>query len=143
MNDLEIARNKLHKEHAAMIMVKDGDIIFVTHSHRISGFLEAINTLGGKLECASVADRVAGKAVALLCAFIKAKDVYAETLSKKAKTFFDDNGIPCEWEELVENILDPVKVGPCPFEEISKNISNPSEAYVTFRNLQKSLICRD
>ena len=139
MNDLEIAKEHLHRAQAAIAIVKNGEIVFETRSHRISGFLEAIDRLGSRLEYSSIADRVAGKAVALLCVYIGAKAVYADVLSKKAKTVFDDNRITYESKELVENILDASKSKLCPFEERAKDILDPNEAYQAFRKLQKTL----
>lgn len=139
MSDLEKAKKQLFAKHAAMVMVKDGYVVFETSSHRISGFLEAIDRFSPKLKGASVADRVAGKAVALLCVFVGAKAIYADVMSKKAKTVFNDNEIACEWKELVDNILDLSKSKLCPFEERASSISDPRSAYEAFRKLQKTL----
>ena len=119
--------------------MKNGEVLFETGSHLISGFLAAIEQLGDRLEGASVADRVAGKAIALLCVYAGISNVYAEVVSKKAIAAFDENGIPCEWEELVDNILDLNRTGVCPFEKAAADISDPESAYNTFKALQRSL----
>jgi hypothetical protein len=139
MNDLEIAKHMLYKKGLTLAMVKNGEVLFETRSHRISGFLGAIEQFGDELEGASLADRVAGKAIALLCVYVKIKEVYAEVLSKKAKIVFEQNGIPHEWKELVDNILDLNKSGVCPFEKAADGISDPKEAYKMFWALQDSL----
>ena len=139
MSDLDIAKNKLYEEELTLAIVKNGEVLFETRSHRISGFLNAIEKLGAKLKDASVADRVAGKAIALLCVYARIKEVYAEILSKKAKTVFEQNSIPHKWKELVDNILDSNKSGVCPFEKAADGISDPKDAYRVFRTLQESL----
>src|SRR3990170_2644101 len=106
MSDLDIAKSKLYEEELTLTIVKNGEVIFETDSHRISGFLGAIEQFGAKLEGASLADRVAGKAIALLCVYAKISEVYAEVLSKKAKAVFEENGISHKWRELVDNVLD-------------------------------------
>jgi hypothetical protein len=143
MNDLEIVKAQLYKNTLTLAVVKNGQTLFETRSHRISGFLDAIETLGANLKGASLADRVAGKAVALLSVFAGIKEVYAEVLSKKAKKVFEANRVLVEWKELVDNVLDLNKSGVCPFEKAAENISDPREAYSTFRTLQESLKCRD
>lgn len=135
MDDLAIARNELYEEQLTLVIVKDGAVIFKTKSHRISGFLHAIDELGGKLEGASVADRVAGKAVAFLCAYAKVKTVYAAVLSRKAHSVFKRNKIRVQWKELVDNVLDADKTGVCPFEKAAENISKADEAYIAFKSL--------
>jgi len=139
MNALEIAKHALYKKELTLTIVKNSEVIFETRSHRISGFLEAAEKFGDELQGASLADRVAGKAVALLCVYAKIKEVYAEILSKKAKAVFDQNGISCEWKELVDNILDLNKGDMCPFEKAAEGISDPADAFRRFRALQKSL----
>ena len=139
MNDIEIAKHMLYKKELTLAIVKNGEAMFETRSHRISGFLGAIEQFGDELEGASVADRVAGKAIALLCVYAKIKEVYAGVLSKKAKTVFEQNGIHHEWKELVNNVLDLNKSGVCPFEKAATGISDPKEAYRAFKALQDYL----
>ena len=139
MNDLEIAKTQLHRKELTLAIVKNGEVLFETHSHRISGFLGAIEKLGDVLEGAAVADRVAGKAIALLCVYAKISDVYAEVLSEKAKAVFEENEIRHEWKALVKNVLDLNKSGVCPFEKAAADISDPKDAYRTFKVLQESL----
>jgi hypothetical protein len=138
MSDLDTAKSRLYGEKLTFVVVKRGDVLFETDSHRISGFLGAIEQLGAKLDGASVADRVAGNAVALLCVYARIREVYAEVLSRKAKEVFEENGIPCKWKKLVDNILNLNRSGVCPFEKTAADISDPEKAYVAFKALQAS-----
>jgi len=138
MGDLDTAKSKLWNIELTLAIVKNGEVLFETDSHSISGFLDAIERFGDALEGASLADRVAGKAIALLCVHAKMKAVYAVILSKKAQTVLEENGIYHEWEHLVENILDTNKKGMCPFEKLAEQISNPKDAYKTLKALQSS-----
>jgi hypothetical protein len=143
MNDLETAKTLLTQKQLTLAIVKNGETLFETQFHRISGFLTAIEKLGKTLENASVADKVVGKAVALLCGYAGIKAVYAETLSMKAKDVLEKAGIACEWKELVDNILDTSKNDVCPFEKEAANITNPEDAYEKFKALQQKLrACR-
>ena len=139
MQDLETAKKRLNENSLALCIVKNGEIIFETASNGISGFLEAIEKFGDGLEGTSVADRVTGKAIALLCVYARVKAVYALILSKGAKSVFEKHAIHHEWNELVENILDVNKTRICPFEKLAKEISNPKNAYRRLKALQKSL----
>jgi hypothetical protein len=138
MSDVDTAKSRLFEEDLTLVIVKYGEVLFETGSHRISGFLGAIEELGVRLEGASVADRVAGKAIALLCVYAKIREVYAEVLSRKAKAVFEENGIHHEWRELVDNILDLNRSGVCPFEKAATDISDPERAYVAFKALLQS-----
>lgn len=139
MTDLDIAKTELYEEQLTLAIVKNGEVLFQTKSHRISGFLDAVEKLGDKLEGASLADRVAGKAIALLCIYAKIHEVYAAVISRKAYAVFKQNKISVQWKELVENVLDVSKNEVCPFEKTAANISDPEKAYKVFRSLRENL----
>ncbi|MEM2971078.1 MAG: DUF1893 domain-containing protein [Candidatus Bathyarchaeia archaeon] len=137
--DLILAKKRLLNEKGITLsIVKNGEIIFECSSSGISGFLEAIEKLGEKLEDASVADTIVGKAIAFLCAYAEVKNVYAVILSKMAKEILEKHKIYHEREKLVENIMD-FEADMCPFEKLTAEISNPSEAYKRLKALQNSL----
>ncbi len=139
MQDLEIAKNQLYSANLTLAIVKDGQVLFQTDAHRISGFLNAIDQLGAQLKGAVVADRVAGKALALLCVYAGIGQVYAEVLSRKAKAVFENSGVFFEGKEIVDNVLDQSKTGVCPFEKFAAEISDPNQAYSTFKDLLERL----
>jgi formylmethanofuran dehydrogenase subunit E len=137
--DLETARRRLGEKGLTLSIVKERKILFETTSHGISGFLKAIDECEDELTGASVADRVAGKAIALLSVFAKIKAVYAPILSKKAKAVFEKNGVHIEWDQLVENILNVNQKRRCPFEEAATRITDPRDAHRRLKTLQGSL----
>jgi thioredoxin 1 len=139
MRDLETAKKRLEEKRLTLSIVKDGDVIFETGSRGISGFLEAVERLGSGLEEASIADRVVGKAIALLCVYAKVKAAYAIILSEEAKSLLEKYGVYHEWDSLVESILDLGKTGMCPFERLATEISDPKDAYRRLKALQSSL----
>ncbi|MGE5575186.1 MAG: DUF1893 domain-containing protein [Ignavibacteria bacterium] len=143
MRDLEIAKKKLYENNLTLVIVKNEKVIFQTEAHRISGFLRAIEQKAAELQGAVVADKVAGKALALLCVYSGIKQVYAEILSRKAQVVFEENCIGFEWKEIVDNVLDINKSSLCPFEQVVAEISNPKESYSAFKDLlDKMKQCR-
>ena len=138
MTDLEIAKNEFYEENLTLAIVKNGALLYSTKSHRISGFLDALEKCGANLQGASLADRVVGKAVAFLCVHAKINEVYAAVLSRKAMVVFKQNNIVFHWGKLVENILDSNKAGMCPFEKATAEFSDPEKAYTTFKGLRES-----
>jgi hypothetical protein len=138
MNDSDVAKSILYQKELTLSIVKEGVVLFETGSHRISGFLGAIEEFGAELEGASVADRVVGKAIAFLCVYAGIRFVYADVLSRKAKAVLKENGVPCEWKELVDTILDVNRSDVCPFEKATADISDPKKAYAAFNALLQS-----
>lgn len=139
MEDLQIAKNRLREKRLTLSIVKEKQILFETSSHGISGFLKAIEELGEGLDKASAADKVVGKAVALLCLWAGIDAVYASVMSMEAKELFEENAVYAEWDELVGNILGNCKSATCPFERLLAKITDPAEAYKKIKALQDSL----
>jgi uncharacterized linocin/CFP29 family protein len=139
IRDLELAKRKLKENGLTLAIVKDSKVLFESKSHGVSGFLEALNKLKEKMIGASIADKVVGKAIALLCVYAGVKAVYAQTMSTKAEQFLKNYSIHLEWDTLVENILDASGKIVCPFEKAATEINNPEEAYIKFKALLKSL----
>lgn len=137
--DLEIAKIRLFENNLTLSIVKSSKVVFESRSHGIGGFLEAIEKSGDKMMGASVADKVVGKAVALLCVYAGVRAVYAGTLSIKAKTVFERNGIYLETGKIVDKILDRSGREMCPFEKASLKIDSSEEAYRKFKALMNLL----
>ena len=143
MKDLEIAKKHLREEQLTLAIVKNGQLIYRTDSRRISGFIKAIDTIGAELKGASVADKVVGKALALLCVYAGVRQVYAEVLSLKAQAIFEEYNVAFEGEQLVENVLDLNKAGVCPFEKAASLMSDPKESCAVFKTmLEKMKPCK-
>jgi hypothetical protein len=139
MQDLDLAKKQLYSKQLTLAIAKNGQVLYQTDSHRISGVIHAIDSLGTELKGASVADKVAGKALALLCIYAGVREVYAEVLSKTAKALFQEYQIDCHWQQLVDNVLDLNKTGVCPLEKAAADISNPKDSYRVFKALMEKM----
>ena len=139
MKDLEIAKKELKNKGLTLVIVKKGKIIFKTKEHKIVGFLSAIEQFGKSLECSSIADRVVGQAIALLCVYAKVKAIYGEVISNNAKKVLEKSQISIEWNSLVGDILDLEKKQVCPFELKAMSMSDPEHTYFELKNMLESL----
>jgi len=137
--DLEIAKKALHGKNLTLAIVKESKLLFESKAHGVSAFLEALEKLGPKMKDAAVADKVVGKAVALLCIYAGIRAVYAPNLSLKAKQVLERNAVHIKWKTLVDKILDASGTDICPFEKAAMEISNPAEAYEKLKALSKRL----
>ncbi len=127
--DFKIAKNRLINKNLTLCIVKGGKILFESRSHGVASFLTAVQEHKGNLERSCVADKIVGKAVALLCVHFKIGAVYADTLSRPAKAMFEKCSLHFEYGHLVENVLNAERTSLCPFERLVKNVLDPSDAY--------------
>ncbi|MCS7125063.1 MAG: DUF1893 domain-containing protein [Candidatus Bathyarchaeota archaeon] len=136
--DLEIAKNELRRKNLTLVIVKDSKVLFESKAHGVSAFLEALEKLRVQMEKASIADKVVGKAIALLSVYAGIKAVYAAILSLEARGVFEKHGVYLEWAKIVDKILDASGTDVCPFEKAAVKIENPKEAYGKFKALIKT-----
>ena len=137
MSDLDLAKTMLAKENLTLTIAKNGTVIYKTKTKGVTGFLEAIRQFGKNLTNSSAADKVVGKAIALLCIYAKIKSLYAKTLSSKAKELLKKTGISLEYDTLISNVVSFDKTDICPFEKAVADISDPSEAYAKLKSICK------
>jgi hypothetical protein len=101
--------------------------------------LKAVEEFEDRLIGASVADRVVGKAIALLCIYASVSSVYASIISRKAKELLEGSAIDVEWDDLVENVLSADRATACPFENLAAEILDPRDGYRKLKALHDSL----
>lgn len=87
-----------------------------------------------------VADKIIGKASAMLLSLSGVKKVYAHVLSKAGKDIFDKYNIEYEYGQLVEYIINRKGDGMCPMEITVKDIDDLNEAYKALNEKVKSMM---
>jgi predicted transcriptional regulator len=95
--------------------------------------VEFINS-GLDLNGFSAADKIVGKALAMLFALCKVKEVYAVVMSQGAIKIFEKYKIKYSYKTLVEAIINREGTGPCPMEAAVKDIDDLSEALYAIKN---------
>ncbi|MFQ6053863.1 MAG: DUF1893 domain-containing protein, partial [Candidatus Bathyarchaeia archaeon] len=77
---------ELEKTGSSLLIYKGGEVIFYSADGGMRPLLEAIETLGrDKLRGTVVADKIVGKAAALLTVYMGAAEVHAALISAGAK----------------------------------------------------------
>lgn len=94
---------------------------------------------GRSFEGWSVADKVVGKAPALLYVQLKPAVVYAIAMSEAARDILLANGITCGCEDLVPFIVNRAGDGQCPMDAPITNISDPREAERAIRECARQM----
>jgi len=139
MRELEMAKKILREESLSLVIVKKDKVLFKSRSSGISGLLQAIENLNDGLHKSSVADRVIGRAAALLLVYFHAKEAYCATVSSEGLRVLKESNIPLEHENIVSRILDKEGKDICPFERFSLTVSSPEEAYENLKAFADSL----
>jgi hypothetical protein len=129
MRDLDVAKDLLKNRNLSLIIVRDGKVIFESRLPGIAGLIQAIESMNMLLHSSSVADRIVGRAAALLLVYSHVSEVYALTMSSWGLAVLEEAGIRVEYDVLAPRILNRRGDDICPFEKISLTASSPDEAY--------------
>ncbi|MCH5350718.1 MAG: DUF1893 domain-containing protein [Clostridiales bacterium] len=139
MKDLTTAKNNLGAH--TICLCKGGECL--TDDKRGIAPMVGFISRGLDLNGYSVADRMVGKAVALLFVKCGISAVYAKTLSLSGKAVLEKFGIPVEYGALVEKVINRDGTDICPMEKTLKDCSDPEEAYVLIKNKLAELTAKN
>jgi len=115
-----------------LVIVKQNDIKFYDER----GIKPLVLTIkNNDLQNSYLADRVVGKAAALLYSYAKVDKVYAQVISEPAIKILKQNKIKYKTKKIVKQIENRTKTGLCPMETKVLNIDSPNEAWEIFKDL--------
>lgn len=132
MTDIEKAKDLLHRPGTTCALCR-GEIVYTSQKTGISPMLEFLAE-GVILEGFSAADKIIGKAAAMLFARARVSEVFGEVMSSAAVSVLERYGIRASFGTLTDGILNRTGDGPCPMEATAAGIDSPAEAEAALRN---------
>lgn len=129
--DLEKAKSLLIDNRTCVLVKGDEQLISEdTGIKPMVGFIDS----GKDLTDFSAADKIVGRAAAMLFVLAKVKAVYAQVISDSGYDFLKQNNVHVEYQTKTEKIINRHKTGICPMEEATQNCNDPKEAFVLIKN---------
>ena len=127
-------------------LVRDGHTVAASDGERLltsceRGIKPLVQWLDDGLCLAgfSVADKIVGRAAAMLYVRLGAARVWAQVMSRGGKTVLADHGIAAECETKTETIVNRLGTGVCPMEEAVAGVDDPIEAERAIRRRLRDL----
>lgn len=120
---------------AKELLTDDKTLVFVKGDSVIDSKLSGVKPLigfindGVNLNGYSLADKIVGKAQAMLSVKAGIVEVYAKVMSKAGAKILDKYNIPYSYETLVDEIINRKGDDICPMEKTVKDIDDLDEAY--------------
>lgn len=131
---LEKAKSILLSSASTIAVVSDGEV-FTSQERGVKPLLHLLTEKKGFLKGASVADKVIGKAAALLMVLGEIKEVHTLIVSEPAIKVFEKHNIPCFYDKKVTRIVNRTGDGLCPMETLCLDVENPQEAFERITSL--------
>ncbi len=129
ITDLKRAREILHKGKYSFVLIREGELIKSSYKRGVLPLLEIIMEDEKVLDRAIIADKVIGRAAALLVINYKVKALYADTISQRATEILDNFSIFYQFGQCVPYIQNRDQNDQCPLEKLTCDIDNPSLAF--------------
>lgn len=125
---LEKAKSILLSSASTIAVVSNGEV-FTSQERGVKPLLFLLKEKKEFLKGASVADKVIGKAAALLMVLGEIKEVHTLIVSEPAIKVFEKHNIPCFYDKKVTRIVNRTGDGLCPMETLCLDVENPQEAF--------------
>ena len=126
---LEKAKSLLISSASTIAVVSNGEV-FTSQERGVKPLLHLLTEKKGFLKGASVADKVIGKAAALLMVLGEIKEVHTLIISEPAIKVFEKYNIPCFYDKRIVNRTGD---GLCPMETLCLDIDSPQEAFAKIK----------
>lgn len=133
--DLQNARQHLLTGDYTCVLCK-GDTLHTSTRRGVAPLLALIDS-GTDVSGFSAADKVVGKATALLYRYLGVKAVYARVISQSAAEVLKDMHL--EFDRQVPFIQNRDGTGRCPMELATETIDDPAQALTAIRRTLKAL----
>lgn len=124
MKDLELAKEILERDQKTLVIVKGGEEIFSSDGKGIKPLYTALRDHKEDLRGSSAADKVVGRAAAMIYAYAGIKELSARLISDNALQELKNTSIAYEYQKAVPYIKNRDQSGMCPVETLSLKTSN-------------------
>jgi len=113
-------------------VLTDGLHTYTSHQRGVRPLLELLDS-GADLKGFCAADKVVGRAAALIYCLMEIQALRAGVISESALSVLRDHGIETLYSRLVPGIRNRTDTGPCPMEQATTGIDDPREAILAIR----------
>lgn len=129
-NRLDDAIRILQEQKASCVILRENREPYISGEIGIKPLMVCLRKDKNAFSSSVIADKVIGKAAALMANLGKAEAVYGEVMSLGAEEFLKKKGIPYKYGTLVNYIENRTKTGKCPMELTVQEIDDPEEAFM-------------
>lgn len=113
--------------------------IYTSEKRGVKPILDKIDADPGFFDGASVADRVIGKAAAMLLEKYGVAEIYAQVTSEYAAEYLENKSVKLTYDEKTDFIMNRSGTDMCPMEKAVLNVNNADEGEILIRNRIKAI----
>lgn len=114
--------------------------IYTSQKRGVAPIIEKIDENPDFFKGASVADRVIGKAAAMLLEKYGVSEIFAQVTSEYAVAYLSDKRTILTYDKRVDHIINRAGTDMCPMEKTVLNVDNADDGEILIRNKIKSMM---
>ena len=122
--DRELAINELNETDYSLIIVKDQQVKYKSKEESVGSIVGLFDNNPQLLKDSVVADKIIGRAVAMVCDLGDVNFCYGQIVSQGAVDIFNKNNLPYQAEKKVKVIKNKDNTDLCPIEKLTLNVED-------------------
>ncbi len=130
--------SRILEEGGYTCVLTDGVTVRTSTQRGVRPLLELLDS-GENFQSFHAADKVVGRAAAMIYCMLKIRGLHAGVISRGALEVLQLRGIAVTWDALVPGIRNRTDTGPCPMEQATAGIDDPPQALIAIRSKLKEL----
>ncbi len=127
MTDLEFAKQVYQDGQYTFVIVRAGQALATGTRDGVGELLDVVAQRGGQARGAALADKIVGKAVAMVAAYAGIVEIYTPLASEAAEQTLREFGIGLSAERRVPLIRNKRNDGLCPLEQLALPLTTPAD----------------
>ncbi len=137
MNDKELAINKLKESDYTLVIVKDNKVVYKSKKESVGSIVGLLENDPEILENAIVADKIIGRAVAMVCDYSSVKYCFGKIVSNGAVDIFEKRNLKYDAELIVKAIKNRDNTDLCPIEKLTLDVDDSKEGIKRIKDFLK------
>lgn len=140
--DVNLAMKALKQDRLTLAISKGGNIIFTSRNRGVLDLYCLMKQNTDILNGASAADKVVGKAAAMLYAVSGIHELYADNLSRGAASILRDAGVKVQYRNIIPFVMNRDRTGMCPVERLANTVDTLEQLMAGLEHFYKDMdIC--
>ncbi|MFO7814370.1 MAG: DUF1893 domain-containing protein [Halanaerobiales bacterium] len=124
MDGKKLAIDELNNSEYKLIVVKEDEIMYKSKEESVSSIVHLLDNNPKLLKNSIVADKVIGRAVAMVCDYASVEFCYGSIMSSGAVKVFEKSNIPYKTKKEVKQIRNIDDTDLCPIEKLILEVDN-------------------
>lgn len=123
--DLSLAKETYHTGDHSLVIVRNHHILHSDNRSRLLPLVKGLMGLGPQAKQCTVADKVIGRAAAMVAIYFGVDQIYTPLVSSGAEKLLADAGVYWEADQVVPMILAGSGDQPCKMEQMVAEFTDP------------------